>query len=80
MGDPNLTMTLAGDHWAVRPEGAMGVDEGERVDAANLQKVDHVVVMMLENRSFDHMLGYLSLAGGRTDIELTRRGHPSNMP
>lgn len=25
----------------------------------NLAKVDHVVVLMMENRSFDHMLGYL---------------------
>jgi phospholipase C len=24
-------------------------------------KIDHIVVLMLENRSFDHMLGYLSL-------------------
>ncbi len=33
------------------------------MDAAseNLQKIDHIVVLMLENRSFDHMLGYLSL-------------------
>jgi len=36
----------------------------------NLGKVDHFVVVMMENRSFDHMLGYLSLPGegGRTDI------------
>ena len=34
----------------------MGVDGSERADAS-LAKVDHVVVMMLENRSFDHMLG-----------------------
>ena len=36
---------------------------------ANLRKVDHMVVLMLENRSFDHMLGYLSLEGGRTDVD-----------
>jgi phospholipase C len=29
--------------------------------AARLEQVEHVVVVMLENRSFDHMLGYLSL-------------------
>ena len=46
----------------------MGADD-ERVLAANLEKVDHVVVMMLENRSFDHMLGYLSLTGRRPDID-----------
>ncbi|TML18115.1 MAG: hypothetical protein E6G32_15050 [Actinobacteria bacterium] len=28
----------------------------------NLGKVDHILVLMMENRSFDHMLGYLSLA------------------
>ena len=36
---------------------------------ANLEKIDHIVVLMLENRSFDHMLGYLSLEGGRGDID-----------
>jgi phospholipase C len=29
--------------------------------AARLEQIEHVVVVMLENRSFDHMLGYLSL-------------------
>lgn len=36
--------------------------------AKRLEQIDHVVVVMLENRSFDHMLGYLSLPpeqGGR---------------
>jgi phospholipase C len=46
----------------------------ERVHAANLQKIDHVIVVMLENRSFDHMLGYLSLNGGRPDIDGLRPG------
>jgi phospholipase C len=36
---------------------------------ANLEKIDHIVVLMLENRSFDHMLGYLSLEGARDDID-----------
>jgi phospholipase C len=36
---------------------------------ANLQKIEHVVVLMLENRSFDHMLGYLTLEGARPDID-----------
>ena len=31
--------------------------------------IEHVVVLMLENRSFDHYLGSLSLLEGRTDIE-----------
>ena len=33
----------------------MGADGSERADG-NLDNVDHVVVMMLENRAFDHML------------------------
>ncbi len=42
--------------------------------AANLEKIEHIVVLMLENRSFDHMLGYLSLpaesgGAGRTDVD-----------
>jgi phospholipase C len=39
----------------------------------NLHKIDHVVVLMLENRSFDHMLGYLKLEAGRREVDgLTR--------
>src|SRR5262245_55934799 len=34
-----------------------------------LNQIDHIVVLMLENRSFDHMLGYLSLEGGRQDVD-----------
>src|SRR5215213_4204610 len=39
-----------------------------------LQAIEHIVVLMLENRSFDHMLGYLSLppaqgGKGRTDVD-----------
>jgi phospholipase C len=45
----------------------------EEASVANLEKVDHLVVLMLENRSFDHMLGYLSLTGGRDDIDGLRR-------
>jgi phospholipase C len=33
-----------------------------------LQKIKHIVVLMMENRSFDHMLGYLRQAG-MPDVE-----------
>jgi phospholipase C len=41
--------------------------------SGNLGKIDHIVVLMMENRSFDQMLGYLglpkSMGGlGRTDV------------
>ena len=35
----------------------------------DLSKIDHIVVVMMENRSFDHMLGYLSKEGGRSEVE-----------
>ena len=39
-----------------------------------LANIDHIVVLTMENRSFDHMLGYLSLpiekgGRGRTDVD-----------
>ncbi|UPW20340.1 hypothetical protein M0C34_08785 [Agarivorans sp. TSD2052] len=33
------------------------------------KKIEHIVVLMLENRSFDHMLGYLTSKKGRNDID-----------
>lgn len=41
----------------------------------NLQKVDHIVVLMMENRSFDQMLGYLE--DGRNDIAGIRGAKPN---
>jgi len=35
----------------------------------SLNDIDHIVVVMLENRSFDHMLGYLRLEAGRQDVD-----------
>ena len=52
---------------AATPTGTVAVDSDETI--GNLGKVDHIVVLMLENRSFDHMLGYLTLEGGRGDID-----------
>ena len=46
----------------------------EEIGRANLEKIDHIVVLMMENRSFDQMLGYLSLEGGRGDVDGLREG------
>ena len=35
----------------------------------NLGKVDHIIVVMMENRSFDHMLGYLKLTGSNPEVD-----------
>jgi phospholipase C len=49
---------------------AAGAMSSEDQGLVNLRsKIDHIVVLMMENRSFDHMLGYLSLEGGRTDVD-----------
>ena len=51
-------------------------DSGEETDSwtgmsfARLREhIDTVVVLMMENRSFDHYFGSLSLLEGRTDVE-----------
>jgi len=36
---------------------------------AALDEIEHVVVLMLENRSFDHLLGYLSLEPFGSDVD-----------
>ena len=47
---------------------------GHDFSPGTLANIDHIVVLMMENRSFDHMLGYLSLpvskhGMGRQDID-----------
>lgn len=44
------------------------------VDTENLKKFDHIVVLMMENRSFDHMLGYLSFEENRLDVDGLKSG------
>src|SRR5207245_6920284 len=41
----------------------------------DLKQIKHIVVVMMENRSFDHALGYLSLNKyGRSDVDGLRDG------
>ena len=44
------------------------------LDPGRLANIDHIVVLMMENRSFDHMLGYLRKEGGRLDVDGLRGG------
>ena len=39
-----------------------------------LDRIDHIVVLMMENRSFDHMLGYLRLSGRRPELDGLQAG------
>ncbi|MGZ4329537.1 MAG: alkaline phosphatase family protein, partial [Solirubrobacteraceae bacterium] len=47
---------------------------GESEQRSGLENIEHIVVLMLENRSFDHMLGYLSLEHGRDDVDGLKPG------
>jgi phospholipase C len=51
---------------------------GPATTPGDLSKIDHIVVVMMENRSFDHMLGYLSKEGGRSDVEGLKWENDSN--
>jgi phospholipase C len=74
---------MLGERPAPTPSGtvALELDEGAR----RLEQIEHVVVVMLENRSFDQMLGYLSLPAelggrGREDVDGLRRGMSNPNP
>jgi phospholipase C len=54
------------------PAGPVEIDFDESVAA--LDQVEHVVILMLENRSFDHMLGSLSLEADGPDVDRLRSG------
>ena len=45
------------------PSGFVEIELDDSIDA--LDEIEHIVVLMLENRSFDHMLGYLAARAGR---------------
>jgi phospholipase C len=71
---PAAATDLAGD-WTARVTNTGNTQAGctvtvrYQVVAGNAGKIDHIVILMMENRSFDHMLGYLRTEGGRTDID-----------
>ena len=71
---PAAAGDLSGD-WTVKitntgeVRAACDITVRYQVVDGNLGKIDHIVVMMMENRSFDHMLGYLRLEKNRTDID-----------
>ena len=44
----------------------------------NLGEIEHIVVLMMENRSFDHMLGYLDLLDGQDEVEGLAKATPTD--
>ena len=77
--DDNLTLNYIGPEksfvYQTPPHWPAGVD----FSPGTLANIDHIVVLTQENRSFDHMLGYLSLPfekGGmnRQDVDGLKGG------
>jgi phospholipase C len=54
------------------PTGFVEIKVDDSVAA--LDEIEHVVVLMLENRSFDHMLGYLSLMRRSVEVDGLQKG------
>jgi phospholipase C len=50
---------------AVALGGARAFSQGALLPPPEISGIDHIVVLMMENRSFDHMLGWLEGADGR---------------
>jgi phospholipase C len=64
--------------WVPKIERSPGDDEAISAERAraNLDGIDHIVVLMLENRSFDHMLGYLDLLDGQDEVDGLSHARP----
>jgi len=75
-GPQNIFSPAVPADWpnaSTHPESSFDFSPG------NLANIDHIVVLTMENRSFDHMLGYLSLpvskgGMGRTDVDGLKGG------
>jgi phospholipase C len=58
--------STAGDPFDPGPLGVLpaGFEIGDDASVARLDRIDTIVVVMMENRSFDHILGYLRTLRG----------------
>ncbi len=82
----NLVITYSGPRKLFKPQiptdwPNANSNPKSKIDFSpgNLSNIDHIVVLTMENRSFDHMLGYLSLPEskggmGRTDVDGLKSG------
>jgi phospholipase C len=75
-----LQITYTGPQYRFEFEQPPGWPSANETDPGPLANIDHIVVLMMENRSFDQMLGYLSLPPGpqggmgRTDVDGLKGG------
>jgi len=65
---PTRREVLEGGAAGLVTAGLTACSDGDE-PAPEPGRIDHVIVVMLENRSFDHYLGSLSLVEGRADVD-----------
>jgi phospholipase C len=75
----DLVISYSGPQNTFVPAVPEGWPAGLDFSPGTLADIDHIVVLTMENRSFDHMLGYLSLPPeqgglGRTDVDGLKGG------
>src|SRR6185503_8001295 len=58
-------MALAGGGLALAGPASLAARKGSALPHPAKSGIDHVVLLMMENRSFDHMLGWLPNADGK---------------
>ncbi|MBV9579384.1 MAG: RICIN domain-containing protein [Chloroflexi bacterium] len=74
-----LQISYRGPRDTFVPSVPAGWPSGTDFSPGNLANIDHIVVLTMENRSFDSMLGYLSLTTdkggmGRNDVDGLKGG------
>jgi hypothetical protein len=77
--DDTIMVTYTVPHNVFVPETPADFPASWDFSPGTLSNIDHIVVLTMENRSFDHMIGYLSLpvaqgGMGRTDIDGLKGG------
>ena len=77
--DDTIMITYTVPHNVFVPETPADFPVSWDFSPGTLSNIDHIVVLTMENRSFDHMIGYLSLpvaqgGMGRTDIDGLKGG------
>jgi phospholipase C len=81
--EENITVSYAGPRKVFSPQVPPSWPAGHDFSPGTLANIDHIVVLMMENRSFDHMLGYLSLpaaqgGAGRSDVDGLKGGESNS--
>lgn len=69
---PSRRAVIQGGAAALTVGGLPGCSDGQQAETGlgtQPGQVDHVIVVMMENRSFDHYLGALKLVEGREDVD-----------